>query len=368
MTLDELQTCSKKTLTDLARKQGIVGWHAMRKEDLIQALGKPAPKPVPKPISKSEPAPAPKPKPQKAAARETPVSAPAVNVYEGPPTKDLSARNQLKANGAPTKDRICVVVRDPFWLHACWELSPIAIQRAEAALSQDWHGAKPILRVFDVSSHDTTSTSETAVRDIEIHGGCNNWYIEVHNPPRSFRVDIGYLSRRGQFFVLARSNIVATPRPGLSNAIDTNWSDLDAFQADKLYAMSNGYDNHSHSNGQEVKELLEERLRRPLGSPIVTTFGNGTLPNGKPRKFWFKLDAELIIQGATDPLAKVSLQGEPVKLRSDGTFTMRFSLPDGRQIIPAVSISGDGVEERTIVLAVERNTKELEPMIHELSE
>ena len=77
------------------------------------------------------------------------------------------------------------------------------------------------------------------------------------------------------------------------------------------------------------------------------------------------LDAELIVYGATEPNAKVSLQGEPVKLRPDGTFTMRFSLPDSRQIIPAVAASADGVEERTIVLAVERNTKHLDPMIHD---
>ena len=62
------------------------------------------------------------------------------------------------------------------------------------------------------------------------------------------------------------------------------------------------------------------------------------------------------------------MSGEPVKLRSDGTFTMRFSLPDSRQIIPAVAASADGVEERTIVLAVERNTKQLEPMIHDVND
>ena len=57
-----------------------------------------------------------------------------------------------------------------------------------------------------------------------------------------------------------------------------------------------------------------------------------------------------------------------MKLRPDGTFTMRFSLPDSRQIIPATASSADGVEERTIVLAVERNTKHLEPMVHEMGE
>ena len=47
---------------------------------------------------------------------------------------------------------------------------------------------------------------------------------------------------------------------------------------------------------------------------------------------------------------------------------MRFSLPDSRQIIPAVAACADGIEERTIVLAVERNTKELEPVINEVQD
>ena len=33
-----------------------------------------------------------------------------------------------------------------------------------------------------------------------------------------------------------------------------------------------------------------------------------------------------------------------------------------------VAVSADGIEERTIVLAVERNTKQLEPMIHDGNE
>ena len=47
---------------------------------------------------------------------------------------------------------------------------------------------------------------------------------------------------------------------------------------------------------------------------------------------------------------------------------MRYSFPDGRQILPAIAESADGVEERKIVLAVERNTKELEPLIHDGNE
>src|SRR5262249_8143232 len=149
--------------------------------------------------------------------------------------------------------------------------------------------------------------------------------------------------------------------------LDENWGDMTAKKADRIYPRSGGFDPTASS--LELKQLFEERLRRPLGSPAVTSFGSGGMTlGGKSRKFWFQLDAELIVYGATEANARVTLQGEPVKLRPDGTFTMRFRLPDSRQIIPAVAISPDGIEERTIVLAVERNTKQLEPMIHEGNE
>ena len=76
---------------------------------------------------------------------------------------------------------------------------------------------------MDVSSEDTTSAAERHVRDIPIHGGVNNWYIDVLEPPRSYRIDIGYVSRRGKFYVLARSNVVTTPRAGVTDALDENW-------------------------------------------------------------------------------------------------------------------------------------------------
>jgi hypothetical protein len=377
MTRDQLQARNKLDLAELARKKGVVGYSNLTKDQLIAKLlhlhrkavvkaVAPKRKLLPKPKS------SPRSRPQFAAARNTNGNASTEEQIErskydvGVPTRDLSAKVPKDLPAGYGKDRIVLMVRDPYWLHAYWELTRHAVKRAEAALGQDWHGAKPILRLLDVTAADTTAASERPVRDIEIHGGCNNWYLEVQNPPRSFRVDIGYLSRNGQFYVLARSNVVATPRAGVSDRLDENWSDLDMAKADRIYAMSGGFDPTASS--LELKQLFEERLRRPMGSPAVTSFGSGAFQYGKERQFWFNIDAELIVYGATEPTAKVTLQGEPVKLRPDGTFTMRFSLPDSRQIIPAVAISADGVEERTIVLAVERNTKRLEPMIHEVNE
>jgi hypothetical protein len=371
MTSENLQVCTKQVLLEMARKRGIAGWRGMRKEDLVAALASRngrSPRRSPA-LRKARRIRVPT---QVAAARDTSPAASAEEQVErskfevGVATRDLSAKVPRDLPGGYGKDRIVVMVRDPYWLHAYWELTRQSVQRAEAALGQDWHGSKPIIRLLDVSSNGITNSSESVLRDIDIHGGCNNWYIDVGNPPRSFRVDIGYLSRRGRFYVLARSNVVTTPRAGVSDVIDENWSDIDQKKADRIYAMSGGFDPTASS--LELKQLFEERLRRPLGSPAVSSMGSGVWLQGKQRSFWFQLDAELIVYGATEPNARVTLQGEPVKLRSDGTFTMRFSLPDSRQIIPAVATSGDGIEERTIVLAVERNTKQLEPMIHENEE
>jgi hypothetical protein len=59
------------------------------------------------------------------------------------------------------------------------------------------------------------------------------------------------------------------------------------------------------------------------------------------------------------------LAGEPVQLGPDGSFTARVSLPDRRRVLPVVASSRDGVQERTIVLAIERNTKVMEPKMRE---
>ena len=114
---------------------------------------------------------------------------------------------------------------------------------------------------MDVTSEDTTSASERHVRDIEIHGGVNNWYIDVVNPPRAYRIDIGYLAKRGKFFVLARSNVVSTPKAGVSDVLDENWASVQE-QFQKIYHQSGGA--NGSGNSQDLRDLFEERLRRPM--------------------------------------------------------------------------------------------------------
>jgi hypothetical protein len=274
-------------------------------------------------------------------------------------TKNLSSTVDGKPN-RHLKDRVIVMVRDPYWLHVYWEISRQSVERIQAAMSQSWHTAKPLLRLLEVGDTGLTGGAERVARDIPIHGGVSNWYLHVENPPNTYRVEIGYIAADGKFFSLARSNVVTTPTPGSSDALDENWSDV-AQNFDKIYAMSGGY--APDNNSTELQELFEERLRRPMGTPMGARYAAGLemlLPPAEELEF--AVDAEMIIYGSTRPDARVTLKGEPVRLRPDGTFTVRLSMPNQRQVIPVVASAKTGGEQRTIVLAVERNTKVMEPV------
>jgi hypothetical protein len=140
-------------------------------------------------------------------------------------------------------------------------------------MGDQWDNARPTLRLFEVQTSATGS--EVAVRDIEVHGGTTNWYIDLKGPPKSYRVDLGYLSSSGTFFVLGRSNVVTTSNPRSSDTILEDWADI-AENYEKIYAESGA--------STKLKEHWEERLRRPTGAPLVTGYG---ATSGRQREFQF---------------------------------------------------------------------------------
>ena len=135
-----------------------------------------------------------------------------------------------------------------------------------------------------------------------------------------------------------------------------NWQEV-AEDYERIYALSGG--NEKQHSGSDLRELFEERLRRPMGAPVVARFGiAGILGARAPLPF--EVDAELIGYGVASPQSHLTFHGKPIELREDGTFTIRMGLPEKRQVIPIVATRCDGVEQRTIVLAVDRNTKVME--------
>lgn len=312
------------------------------------------------------PAGLPEAKPQKSAARDT-----SLERYSGssaartlPPTKQASPNPSLPTEYG--KDRVVVLVRDPHWVHCYWEISRQTMNRAQAALGQDFDGAQPALRLVKLGDKDC-GLGEQIVREFHLPEGARNWYLDVPEPGTDYCVDVGYRSKSGRFYGMGRSNAVATPRVAWSEQTETVWTEQDNRDAERLFALSGGLNPHAGS--AELRQFFEEKLGHNPGSPSITSLGSGGFGFlGKERNFTFQLDADLVVHGSTEPSAKVTFQGEPIPLRPDGTFSLRFRLADGRHIMPAVSVSCTGMEERTIVLAVERNTKTLEPVVHEEEE
>ena len=348
MTAADLKTRTVRDLASMARKKKVPGWHGMKKDQLVKALLR---------LARTEAGRHPGSNHTKPTLPASPHNGQRLDQIKSKlaEAKDLTFRTLLEHNGH-VKDRLVVMVRDPYWLHAYWELNRKSIERAKVALGPYWHGARPVLRLCEVVRDGTTNSPRQPIRDIEIHGGVNNWYIDVQNPPKSYQLDIGYAATGGRFFCLARSNVVSTPAATAGDTFDKNWADV-AKDFDRIFALSGGYSEPT-ANG-ELKEVLEERLRHPIGDPLTMQFGHGPTAAQQPG-FDFHVDTELIVHGVTEPNAHVTLRGEPVKVRSDGTFAIRFNLPDRRHVLPMVASSPDGAEQRTIVLAVDRNTKVME--------
>lgn len=360
MTAATLRTYTCKDLAQMAKKEGVTGWHSMRKEELIDALAKAARRrkrrgDSPPSVEQNG----------KSTSNGTPRLTPAQRRAKSRIDALRTRLSQLKnistseEESATDKDRIVLMVRDAYWLQALWEVKPSSVERARTALGHNWHGAKPTLRIYKVLEDG----SSTLYRDIAIHGGVNHWYVDVGEPPSQFRAELGYGGANDTFYCLCRSSKVATPTPGSTDAVNGNWSDV-AENADRIFAMSGGYS--AQGTSMELQQLLEERLQRRMGRPTETRFGNGAGAQAEDREeLSFAVDAELVIYGATNPHAHVTVEGEPVTLRPDGTFAVRMHLPDRRQVVPVVASAPDGVEQKTIILGIERNTKELEPLVRD---
>lgn len=259
----------------------------------------------------------------------------------------------------PNKDRLILMVRDPFWLHAFWDITRKSVERAKAALAGHWHTAHPVLRLLRTDDNSTTSNSEIVYKDIEIHGGVRHWYIEIESPGSTFRLLIGFLYANNRFHELARSNPVTPPIPGGPDSTDDHWADLSK-DADRVYALSGGNED---GGAVELQQMMQEKLKKPVGNPSLTQFGSGAEGSLRRMKnFHLELDAEMVVYGNTHPSALLTVGSDPVPVRSDGSYSTRVPLPNSRQVLTVTSKSRDGLDEQTVVIAVERNTKVMEPL------
>ncbi|MBN1808293.1 MAG: DUF4912 domain-containing protein [Planctomycetes bacterium] len=197
---------SVKELRQMASDRKVPGRSKMNKSQLLDALGLSdtvavAPPPAPTPAARKAVA-----KIAEHVAAQPPASAPP----EAPAKSDGVfidwGPDIPRAYG---QDVISLVVKDPEWLFATWELTGPLSRSTRERIGQDAVLALRIERL------------DGAFADIR-PGDSSDWYLSV-TPGMVYRAIIGFLDRDGVFVPVAASRTVKTPRVGLSDSVDAKW-------------------------------------------------------------------------------------------------------------------------------------------------
>lgn len=104
-------------------------------------------------------------------------------------------------SNAGSETRAVLLVRDPKWLYAYWDLAPADEAKLRSA------GAKPSLRLVEIRPDG----GEETVSDIPVQSHVRAWYLRVPAPDRRWRIAIGLVASDGGFATVCASNFVQAP-------------------------------------------------------------------------------------------------------------------------------------------------------------
>ena len=165
-------------------------------------------------------------------------------------------------------DRLVILVRDPHWVYAWWELTE---PRLREGLQQIGVEAEVVLRVYDISNLDWDGQNHHGHFDIEIEDLAGNWYIELGRPGASFCAELGLRAPDGRFLALVRSNVVTLPRDSMSDVVDEEWMIVEEDYR-VLFDLAGGGSIGLGSG--EILRMLEQRLKSELASGGVSSFSS----------------------------------------------------------------------------------------------
>lgn len=283
MEINKLKEMRLAELKQLATKKDIPGRSKMNKEQLIKALArlkKPSSPKTSKKIVRFS---------RKKSSSQRKITFKKLTPPEKAPTKTANFNNHdfqesTATNGQTAgfehihqettvplrynQTRAWLLVRDPYWIYCCWELSDERIAKAAREVSEDLTNAQRLVRVYRIA--DIAQLSLSDYFDIEINNQADNWYINVPQADSSYCIEIGYRLGNGLFLAIVRSNIVHTPRNTVSDIIDEKWACADDLYA-KIFAISGGLQMH-RSGSLDFTIELRERLRESLASEAVSSY------------------------------------------------------------------------------------------------
>jgi hypothetical protein len=107
------------------------------------------------------------------------------------------------------QNRIRLLVRDPEWIFAYWDVKPQTLEELAKKLGERALALSRLtLRVVDPVSGGSS--------DILLPAGARWWYVRTDSARRTYRAELGITLPSGEFRRLAESNTVVTPRVGPS--------------------------------------------------------------------------------------------------------------------------------------------------------
>jgi uncharacterized protein len=317
---------------------------------------------------------------------ETPVH-PAPTHF-GSPYDDLGELPESYGTG-----RLFFVARDPYWIYAYWDYT---WQQLEDIRRAARYGELK-LRVH--AGRDPGNT----IQEMTLNPSSKSWFIKVDSANADYCAEFGFYDHSGNWRVTSRSYPTHTPPDKVSDRTEARFVTIPfhiSFR--ELYAMVKDYFN----DGEELADVLfrlqaagfkfpfdyegrsdsdedifyklfgKDLYRRiRMGSEVISDWlkhrileetSSGLFSPSSPmgssfspapeRGFWFNVNAELIVYGATDPKAKVTFDGKEIALKPDGTFRFQFALPDGNYGIPIAATAPDNLETRQVALHFVRDT------------
>ncbi|MDJ0704186.1 MAG: DUF4912 domain-containing protein [Leptolyngbyaceae cyanobacterium MO_188.B28] len=294
------------------------------------------------------------------------------------------------------ESRIVLMPRDPQWAYAYWD---VPNEHKDSLRRQG--GVKLALRFYDVTDINLDHQSPHSLQQYECDEMAREWYLPIPVSDRDYVAEIGYICNDGRWLVLASSSPVHIPPVYPSDWIEDHFITVDWNESLRgktflqLVPPSKRMPAESSAIYEDVFSMAQSaEAQRVAGSlfgsmhqvpeqaissyvfpsgvgmwavPTVsglTMSGVGmsgvgfsaSAPPIRPRKFWLVADAELIVYGATEPDATVSIGGKPIKLNSDGTFRFQMSFQDGLIDYPIVAVAADGEQTRSVHMNFTRET------------
>jgi len=290
-------------------------------------------------------------------------------------------REQARLPEAYGTGKLLLAARDPHWLYAHWDLTPQQ-QRHYNALSADRH---LVVRVL------AGAAWARPVSEVHVHPESRHWFIHVERAETQYVAELGYYRPEREWITVSTSAPTVTPSDTVSadqtvrfvtipahvrltqlaalakQAVPANLPPADAVRERALAELvAQQLVLQDQAGSAVVPELVRGLGEKeiPLMAPALPAPPAGEAENvsspmagaeQRPGGFWFSINAELFLYGATEPGASVTLGGRPIALRPDGTFSCRCSLPDGDHTVTVSAMSAEG-DLRQATLTFSRRT------------